>query len=70
MPTVILLDVSLSMTRPVQLSDGTESIRKQLAEIGINAFLDHLSVHSKLEFISLKEHLSKKDKQQPSRNQL
>lgn len=53
MPTVILLDVSLSMTRPVQLSDGTESTRKQLAEIGINAFLDHLSIHSKLEFISL-----------------
>lgn len=53
MPTVILLDVSLSMTRPVQLSDGTESTRKQLAEIGINDFLDHLSIHSKLEFISL-----------------
>lgn len=53
MPTVILLDVSLSMTRPVQLSDGTETTRKQLAVHGINAFLDHLSVHSKLEFISL-----------------
>lgn len=53
MPTVILLDVSLSMTRPVQLSDGTETTRKQLAEIGINAFLDQLSIHSKLEFISL-----------------
>lgn len=53
MPTVILLDVSLSMTRPVQLSDGTETTRKQLAEIGINAFLDHLSIYSKLEFISL-----------------
>lgn len=53
MPTVILLDVSLSMTRPVQLCDGTETTRKQLAVHGINAFLDHLSVHSKLEFISL-----------------
>ncbi|KAJ8933163.1 hypothetical protein NQ314_014170 [Rhamnusium bicolor] len=53
MPTVLLLDVSLSMTRPVQLNDGTETTRKQLAEIGINSFLDHLSVHSKLEFISL-----------------
>ncbi|KAJ8983061.1 hypothetical protein NQ317_013267 [Molorchus minor] len=53
MPTVILLDVSLSMTRPVQLNDGTETTRKQLAEIGISAFLDHLSIHSKLEFIAL-----------------
>lgn len=53
MPTVILLDVSLSMTRPLLLNDGTETTRKQLAEIGINAFLDQLSVHSKLEFISL-----------------
>ncbi|XP_066142418.1 integrator complex subunit 14 [Euwallacea fornicatus] len=53
MPTVILLDVSLSMTRSEQLTDGTETTRKQLAINGINAFLDHLSVHSKLEFISL-----------------
>lgn len=53
MPTVILLDVSLSMTRPLLLSDGVETTRKQLAEIGINAFLDQLSIHSKLEFISL-----------------
>ncbi|CAG9766259.1 unnamed protein product [Ceutorhynchus assimilis] len=53
MPTVILLDVSLSMTRPVQLSDGTETTRKQLAINGIEAFLDHLGAHSKLEFIAL-----------------
>lgn len=53
MPTIILLDVSLSMTRPVHLADGGETTRKQLAILGINAFLDHLSIHSKLEFISL-----------------
>lgn len=53
MPTVVLLDVSLSMTRPVQLADGNETTRKQLAINGINAFLDHLGVHSKLEFIAL-----------------
>lgn len=53
MPTVILLDVSLSMTRPVQLMEGIETTRKQLAITGINAFLDHLSIHSKLEFIAL-----------------
>ncbi|XP_030761764.1 integrator complex subunit 14-like [Sitophilus oryzae] len=53
MPTVILLDASLSMTRPIQFIDGIETTRKQLAITGINAFLDHLSVHSKLEFIAL-----------------
>lgn len=53
MPTVILLDVSLSMTRPVQLPEGNETTKKQLAIHGINTFLDHLSIHSKLEFISL-----------------
>ncbi|XP_072397378.1 integrator complex subunit 14 [Diabrotica undecimpunctata] len=54
MPTIILLDVSLSMTRPVQVGEGFETVsRKQLAELGINAFLDYLSIHSKLEFISL-----------------
>ncbi|CAH1965879.1 unnamed protein product [Acanthoscelides obtectus] len=53
MPTVILLDVSLSMTKPVALSEGGETARKHLAELGINAFLDHLSIHSKLEFIAL-----------------
>ncbi|XP_048523797.1 integrator complex subunit 14 [Dendroctonus ponderosae] len=53
MPTVILLDLSLSMTRPVILGDGTETTRKQLAVNGINAFLDHLGIHSKLEFIAL-----------------
>ncbi|CAG9860668.1 unnamed protein product [Phyllotreta striolata] len=54
MPTIILLDVSLSMTKPVQIEDSLETVtRKQLAEVGICAFLDHLSIHSKLEFISL-----------------
>lgn len=53
MPTVIVLDVSLSMTRPLLLNDGNETTRKHLAEIGISAFLDQLSIHSKLEFISL-----------------
>lgn len=53
MPTVILLDVSLSMTRPVPQLENNEITRKQLAIQGISAFLDHLSIHSKLEFISL-----------------
>lgn len=53
MPTVILLDVSLSMLSPITLAEGTETTRKVLAEAGINAFLNHLSQHSKLEFIAL-----------------
>lgn len=53
MPTVILLDVSLSMTKPIQLADGAEATKKSLAVLGINAFLDQLSVHSKLEFIAM-----------------
>jgi hypothetical protein len=53
MPTVLLLDVSLSMTRPVQVGENSETTRKHLAVLGINAFLDQLSIHSKLEFISL-----------------
>jgi hypothetical protein len=50
---VLLLDVSLSMTRPVQVGENSETTRKHLAVLGINAFLDQLSIHSKLEFISL-----------------
>lgn len=53
MPTVILLDLSLSMTRPVVLPDGSETSRKQLAVGGIGAFLDGLSSQSKLEFVSV-----------------
>lgn len=53
MPTVILLDLSLSMTRPVLLPENCETTRKQLALTGIKTFLDTLSIHSKLEFIAL-----------------
>lgn len=53
MPTVLLLDVSLSMTRPIPPVENNEITRKHLAVQGIRAFLDHLSIHSKLEFISL-----------------
>jgi hypothetical protein len=41
------------MTRPVQVGENSETTRKHLAVLGINAFLDQLSIHSKLEFISL-----------------
>lgn len=53
MPTVILLDVSLSMTKPIETVDNTESSPKQLAIHGINAFLDTINANTKLEFISL-----------------
>ncbi|KAK0096633.1 hypothetical protein PV326_004902 [Microctonus aethiopoides] len=60
MPTVIALDVSLSMRRPVLgtgLNDGTQSeqllTRHQLAVQGINSFLNYLQANTKLEFVSL-----------------
>lgn len=54
MPTVLLLDVSLSMSRPVPAADDSEAYtRRQLAIRAINAFLDHLEQNCKLEFVSL-----------------
>jgi hypothetical protein len=54
MPTVIVIDVSLSMTRPVFLPETGETHSHQhLAVCGINILLDYLAVHSKLEFVSL-----------------
>jgi hypothetical protein len=54
MPTVIVIDVSLSMTRPVFLPETGETYNHQhLAVCGINILLDYLAVHSKLEFVSL-----------------
>ncbi|XP_069692439.1 integrator complex subunit 14 [Periplaneta americana] len=54
MPTVIVIDVSLSMTRPVILPETGETHNRQhLAVCGVNTLLDYLSVHSKLEFVAL-----------------
>lgn len=59
MPTVIALDVSLSMRRPVlgggsSENNQTEQItRHHLAVHGINALLHYLQVNSKLEFVAL-----------------
>ena len=52
----IILDVSLSMARPVNTSPeeaAEECLRKHLAINGINILLDHLTTHSKLEFVAL-----------------
>lgn len=57
MPTVIALDVSLSMTRAVPVatnSPNDENITyNQLAIQGINEFLNYLAKHSKLEQVAL-----------------
>lgn len=57
MPTIIALDVSLSMTRAVPVaSNGThdENITyNQLAVQGINEFLNYLTKNSKLEHVAL-----------------
>lgn len=54
MPLAIVLDVSLSMSRLVSPPEEVEEYqRKHLAVHGINILLDHLNVHSKLEFVSL-----------------
>ncbi|XP_041974308.1 integrator complex subunit 14 [Aricia agestis] len=54
MPTVILLDVSLSMSRPVPLTDNPENhTRYTIATAAINTFLDYLAIHAKLEYVAL-----------------
>lgn len=54
MPTIIALDVSLSMTRQVAIHNKSETVSyHQIAVKSINRFLDYLNKHSKLEFVSL-----------------
>ncbi|XP_071105029.1 integrator complex subunit 14-like [Haliotis cracherodii] len=54
MPTVLALDVSLSMSRPVFTPDSQgEFQRRHLAVHGINHLLDYMAVSCKLEFTSL-----------------
>ncbi|XP_043282528.1 integrator complex subunit 14 [Venturia canescens] len=60
MPTVIVLDVSLSMRRPVTgfasndaLASEQQSTRHSLAVHGINLLLNYLQANSKLEFVAL-----------------
>ncbi|KAK7501745.1 hypothetical protein BaRGS_00007176 [Batillaria attramentaria] len=54
MPTIIALDVSLSMSRPVPMSDSSEEYqRRHLAVHGINTLLDFISVNARMEFTSL-----------------
>ena len=64
MPTLLLLDVSLSMSRPVpgaggggggggDNEEGGMIQIRQLAVHAINTLLDYFTQHSKLEFVSL-----------------
>ncbi|XP_033108832.1 integrator complex subunit 14-like [Anneissia japonica] len=53
MPTVILLDVSLSMTRPVNDAAGETLSRRELAHRGISTLMEYIAKHQRLEFVSL-----------------
>lgn len=61
MPTILLLDVSLSMCRTVKNVPGKESVNssgdsieiKQLANVGIGSLLDYLAQNCQLEYTSL-----------------
>lgn len=54
MPTVIVLDVSLSMAQPILVPETGETFTcLQLAIHGINSLLDYLSLYCKLEFVAL-----------------
>lgn len=64
MPTVLLLDVSLSMCQPVfedlgivkskpLEENGDVILRKNLSVMGCNQILDHFSQYCKLEFTAL-----------------
>lgn len=53
MPTILALDVSLSMSRPVKTDSSDDFSRKNLAIHGLSTLLDHFTSHCKLEFTSL-----------------
>lgn len=54
MPTVVLMDVSLSMTRPVSLDGSSEEFqRKNLAVHGLNMLFEHMASNYRLEFTAL-----------------
>uniref|UniRef100_A0A673YK11 Integrator complex subunit 14 n=1 Tax=Salmo trutta TaxID=8032 RepID=A0A673YK11_SALTR len=54
MPTVVLMDASLSMTRPVSLDQCSEELqRKNLAVAGLTMLFEHMANNYRLEFTSL-----------------
>nr|XP_040582131.1 integrator complex subunit 14-like [Lepeophtheirus salmonis] len=60
MPTVIILDTSLSMLRPISEKDLSTTYM-DLAIGGISMILDHLEQHFKLEYVALLLHSSLSD---------
>ncbi|KAF7699057.1 integrator complex subunit 14 [Silurus meridionalis] len=53
MPTVVLMDASLSMTRPVSLEGSEDFQRKNLAVHGLTMLFEHMATNYKLEFTAL-----------------
>ncbi|XP_077591459.1 integrator complex subunit 14-like isoform X2 [Stigmatopora nigra] len=53
MPTVVLMDASLSMTRPVSQDISEEFQRKNLAVHGLNMLFEHMASNYRLEFTAL-----------------
>uniref|UniRef100_T1JDL9 Integrator complex subunit 14 n=1 Tax=Strigamia maritima TaxID=126957 RepID=T1JDL9_STRMM len=54
MPTILLLDVSLSMLRPIIIPESIEVYqRRHLAAHGINTLLDYMAANCRLEFTCL-----------------
>lgn len=61
MPTIIALDVSLSMTRAVPGASNQDSLTfHQLAVQAMNQFLNYLAKNSKLEYVSLVSELKER----------
>ncbi|XP_061531911.1 integrator complex subunit 14 isoform X1 [Phycodurus eques] len=53
MPTVVLMDASLSMTRPLSQDTNEEFQRKNLAVHGLNMLFEHMASNYRLEFTAL-----------------
>ncbi|XP_069480343.1 integrator complex subunit 14 [Ambystoma mexicanum] len=53
MPTVVVMDVSLSMTRPVSIEGTEEYQRKHLAAHGLTMLFEHMATNYKLEFTAM-----------------
>ncbi|XP_042533363.1 integrator complex subunit 14-like [Dipodomys spectabilis] len=53
MPTVVVMDVSLSMIRPVSVEGSEEYQRKHLAAHGLTMLFEHMATNYKLEFTAL-----------------
>lgn len=53
MPVIVLLDTSLSMTRPVAVQNSTPLSHLTLAQLGLSSFLDYQAHNNRLDLTSL-----------------